>query len=368
MSAEPATVLIYAGVAIVALFLLLSMGAIATSVRERRMDKKREAARKRVRSSLFGRAAKDEPDWESWIGDLSTTERTQLADIIEHYLRTLRGGGQETFLAVAHALDMGVAADEQLDDSSILTRLQALARLTVLDYPIDEQRLLATCLENRRTRETAARLLYERRDEFANPEALGTALLIWDGHHPMGIRGLETLHDLNSTDPVALFSQGFWGVHRWRPTVVVQVCTVLQACRIRRMAPIHEWVFTLFDHWNPRLRAAAIRAVRSVGHRNDVRSRIPFTQLITDEDPRVRRSTYKVLAAWGDTRAKGLLEWAVIDEEDQRAQLVAIRALASLEEEPDAEQPGWPDTAWDWVRAERAVYGTRPLTTQGVKT
>lgn len=368
MSLEPTIVLIYAGGAIVTLFLLLSMAAIATSVRERRRDRKRVAARERVRSSLFGRAAQDEPDWESWIADLSATERTQVADIIEHYLRTLRGSGQESFLAVARAMDMGAAADEHLDDSSILNRLRALARLTVLDYPIDEQRLLATSLEHRRTREAAARLLYERREEFANPEALGTALLLWDGQQSMGIRGLETLHDLNSTDPFALFSQGFWGVHRWRPTVLVQVCTVLQACRIRRVGPIHEWVFTLFDHWNPRLRAAAIRAVKSAGHRDDVRSRIPFTQLITDEDPRVRRSTYQVLAAWGDTRAKGLLEWAVIDEEDERAQLVAIRALASLESEPDAEQPGWPDAAWDWVRAERAVYGTRPLTTQGVKT
>lgn len=350
------------------IFLTLSMVTITISIRKRRADRRRRLAREQVRSWLFARAARDDPDWATWISSLSPTERRQLADLVEHYLRTLRGSGRESFLAVATALEMGATATEGLDHPSVLTRLQALARLTLLEYPIDEHRLLENSLEHRRTREAAARLLAERRDEFSNPEALGTALLIWDGQQPMGVRGLDTLYELNETDPNPLFTQGFWAVHRWRPTVVVQVCTVLQACRIQRMQPAHEWVFTLFDHWNPRIRAAAIRAVMGAGHRDDIRSRIPFSHLVTDEDPGVRRSTYQVLAAWGDSRSRGLLEWAVIDEDDERAQLVAIRALASIEGEPDAEQPGWPTAAWNWVRAERAVDDSRPVTTAGVTT
>lgn len=368
MPVDPVLVLIYVGSGVGSLFLVLSMTAVATSVRKRRADRRRRATRDRVRNSLFSRAAQDDPDWDAWIATLSKTEKTELADVIEQYLRTLRGSERETFLAVASALGMGKKANERLDHPSVITRLQALARLSVLDYPIDEKRLLDTCLGNHRTRESAARLLYERRDEFAKADALGTVLLIWGGQEPMGIRGLETLYDFNNHDPDTLFSQGFWGLQHWQDTVIVQVCTVLQACRIRRIEPAHDWVFSLLDHSKPQLRAAAIRAVRNAGYRDDVRDRIPFTQLVTDTSPAVRRSTYQVLANWGDSRSYGLLEWAVIDEQDERAQLLAIHALASLEGEPNADQPGWPDAAWAWVRAERAIQGDQPLTIPGVKT
>lgn len=363
---SPLLVLLIGVIVVLSLFIGLAGVALAASSYARRTDQRRTAARKRVRQGLFDRVDDSDPDWSTWVDTLSSTERRQLAEVVERYLRTMSGSGREPFLEVAAALEMGARANRRLDHPDSGTRLRALARLTVLDYPVDEQRLLETSLEKPRTRAAVARLLYERRDEFPGHRALGTGLLIWAGQEPLDVWGLETLVALNTDDPSALLSMGFWSLHCWTTTVTVQVCTVLQDCRPPRTSASHEWVLHLLDHENPRIRAAAIRALTLAGHRDDIRARIPFHPLVTDEDPGVRRSTYQVLAAWGDPRSKGLLEWAIVDEDDERAQLLATRALASLEESPDANQPGWPDATWKWVKTEREVTRNGYQVTEGV--
>jgi len=159
-----------------------------------------------------------------------------------------------------------------------------------------------------------------------------------------------------------LLLQGAWSVAHWSETILEQVCTVLQSCQTTLGPEWFEWVLALLTHENPRVRAAAIQAFRQTGWRDDFRERIPFRTLLADQ-ARVRRATYEVLAYWGDEDARQLLEWAVIDEDDARAQLLAVRALASLEVEvdPDQEQPAWPDQSWDWVRAEIRAAERRRL-------
>ncbi len=349
------TILVIAAATITTAFGLLCLIALGTSIRLSRATRKKKRTRERVRTELFDRLTRGEPNWNEWVAGLSRTEQTELAGVVERYLRTVSGSERESYLAVAEELQMGERADATLDTRPVIPRLRALARLSVLSYPISEQRLLDTSLDDHRTREAAARVLAERRDEFDNPRPLGTALLIWDGRTPMTARGLKTLFDLNEEQPLTLLSQGMWGAENWHPTVLIQVCTVLEACQTPVRASYFDWLVRLFEHDDPAVRAAAVRAFGGVGWREDLRERIPYRQLVTDDDPRVRRATYRTLSRWGDQRATDLLEWAVIDEDDERAQLLAVKALATLEGEPDETQPGWPDAAWNWVRAERRV-------------
>ena len=346
------TILVIAAATVTTAFGLLCLVALVTSIRSSRATRKKKRARERVRTELFERQTQDEPNWSDWVSGLSGTERTELAGIIERYLRTVSGVDRESYLAVADELQMGERADATLDTRPVIPRLRALARLSVLSYPISEQRLIETSLDDRRTREAAARVLAERHEEFDRPRPLGTALLVWDGRTPMSARGLKTLFDLNETQPLTLLSQGMWSAENWHPTVLIQVCTVLEACQTPAKESYFEWLFELFAHDNPAVRAATVRAFGGAGWREDLRERIPYRALVTDDDPRVRRATYRTLSRWGDQRATDLLEWAVIDEDDDRAQLLAVKALATLDGDPDESQPGWPTASWEWVRAE----------------
>ena len=352
-------------IAIAAVFVGFAVITVAASIRAASADRRRTAARERIRTQLFERVSRDEPEWETWVETLSDRERRQLISVVDRYLRTVRGDEREAYLAVARALNMGEQADAALDKSETLPRLKALSRLTLLDYPISERRLLETCLDDPRIREAAARLLYERREEFERPRALGTVLLVWDGREPLSARGVETLYDLNRANPVVLLSQGRFSSYRWETPVLVQVCTVLGSCRTPARYERFEWALWLFDHEDPTVRAAAIELFEGLGWRSDLRAAIPFRQLVTDEDSRVRRATYRTLAQWGDQHAHHLLEWAVVDEDDPRAQLDAVRALASLDGNPDRDQPGWPNETWAWVRAERDI-GNPVLETRGL--
>jgi len=141
--------------------------------------------------------------------------------------------------------------------------------------------------------------------------------------------------------------------------VLEQACAVLGHCQATGYETYFEWILPLFDHENPRVRAGAIQAFRQQGWRPRFRARIPFRDLLTDADEHVRRSTYRVLAEWGDQQARQLLEWAVIDEDDSRCQLTAVRALATLDSDPETNSSDWPTTSWEWVRAERSAVDSR---------
>ncbi len=343
----------------------LSLLTLAVSVRARRRDRKRREARRTVRGELFEQRRHDDPDWEAWIGELSPRERTELATIIEQYLRTVSGHERRFYLGIARVLQMGEQANAALAGKDTVARWRAIARLTVIDYPVPKRRVLQTSVGDQRSREASARLLAERHDEYRQPETLGVGLLIWHGDRPMTAWGLDTLYEHTDGNPTELLVQANRTAKTWDDTLLSQACIVLESSQITADASQFEWLFPLFDHENPRVRAATIRAFRQVGWQPALRERIPFRQLLADE-PMVRRATYRVLAHWADRKAQELLEWAVIDEENQRAQLLAVRALASIETDinPNETYPAWPSASWDWVRAEIAVDEQRRLPTR----
>lgn len=365
MSVDALTLVTVAAIVVTIWWAGIAATSLATSVWYYRRSHQRLATRQRVRKELFDRRREADPDLQTWIEGLSSRERRELESVVERYLRTVSGDERAIYLDIAGKLDMGERALEQLAQSAVIPRLRALARLTVLAYPVETDRLLQTCLDTRETREATARLLLTRRNEYDQAQSLGTALLLWDGRSPMTARGLETLSGLNEEDPLTLLFQGYWAHDRWDQTTIVQVASVLEYCRTPADKEWFSWLFDLFDREEPAVRAAAVRAFGEMGWRDDLRAEIPFRALVTD-NPNVRRSTYRLLARWGDDRAHDLLEWAVIDEDDDRAQLLAVTALAWLEGDPDPEQPGWPTASWAWVRAERAAVGRRKPATEGV--
>ena len=339
--------------------LLLTMGFVGLaavtmgrSVGGRRSDRIREEARARVRGQLLERIETGRTDWDRWIAQLEYIERRELQAVLERYLRLVRGSQREVFQEVAAALELGERADAALDSDDEVARLQAIATLTVLSDPIGLDRLLETCTGDRDSREAAARLLYERREEFEAPAEWGTRLLLWEGDEPLTVWGLQTLAALNSHGSTPLLAQAGSYAPSMRRALLIQVCRVLSQCQTVEEPAAFEWLSELLEHEEPAVREAAVRAFTRQGWRRELRDLFEPAARIGDPDPRVRRATYEVLTTWGDRRSREMLEWAVVGEPDRHCQLAAIRGLVALEPEADRDQPGWPSETWAWVRAD----------------
>ena len=355
VTGDPWALLPGATAAVVVLFVVIAGGTLSLSAIRQLQDRRRDEIRGRLRRELLDQRRQGDGVDEEWIDGLSRAELEELEAVVERYLRLLSGRQREQFQSIATTLGIGERADRTLDRPGVTPRLRALASLSLLEYSIGRTRLLDTCLDTRRTREAAARLVEQRRDSFADAAITGTTLLLFRRERPLSRYGLKTLYDLNDADPLPILIRASRDAGKWEPALLIQVCTVLEHCRAVVQPRHFEWVFDLFDHEQPLVRAGAIGIFQRHGWRRELRSRLPFRELVADEDPRVRRRTYEVLAAWNDDEARQLLGRAVIDEEDSRCQLVAVRALASLETDPDRTSPGWPDEAWEWVDAELRV-------------
>lgn len=346
------------------IYVALSVLAISIAAWKQRLDGITAQSRETVRQKLFKQQEHSNPEWEQWIESLSATERDRLVSVLDRYLRIVEGEQRETFVDVAAALDLGERSDAALDQSTVVPRLRALATLAMLDYPLSVDRLLETCSDTQRTREAAARLLYERRDEYENAAELGSKLILWEGKEPMTVYGLETLAKLNTGGETPLLYQAKDAVSTWEQSVIIQACFVLEHTeQVDPDAPI-DWLFPLLDHESPIVRTASVRAFKQQGWRKTVRSRLDLRSRITDESSNVRQATYEVLTYWGDEQAREYLEWATITEADERCQLVAIRGLLSLE----TPREGFSDQfglrkAWNWIEAELLVSDRQRIRT-----
>lgn len=337
-----------------AVYLCLCAVTVAIAVWKRHRDRHRQQCRQRVRTELFEQQQREDPDWEAWIGSLSTTEREVLGTVVERYLRLVTGSQQETLLDVADLLKLGPRADAELDTSAVVPRLRALATLSLLSYPVAISRLEATCTDSQRVREAAARLLYERRDEYLNAGERGTDLLLWTGTDPLSIYGLDTLALLNSGSDTPLLALAATAADTWDQAVLVQVCRVLERTQTVDPEATFDWLVPLLSAPDPTVRAAAVRALTPHGWRDNLRERVDIDTLTADTDPRVRRAVYELLAEWGDEAAKEALISGICKENDSRCQLVAVRCLGTLDIEPPLANPGWPEQAWNWLQAEQA--------------
>lgn len=355
-----ATAMAVVGVGLSAVFFALSVGSLGLSVSKRRADRRSEQAHESVRETLFDRMERDEPAWFAWVESLPVEEREALMDVVRHYLRLVEGSQREELLAVADALDLGRRADETLEREAIVPRLQALTTLTMVPHPVSIDRLLETCSDTQLTREAAARLLAERRDEYDDAAAWGTMLLVWEGHVPISVYGLQTLSELNEGDESPLFEHGSTTASVWNQQVTVQVCSVLEYTHSTDPDASFGWLFELLDHEEPALRAAAVGALKQHGWRADIRTFLDIDALVEDDSREVRQATYEVLTYWGDDEAREHLREAVASETDERCLLVGVRGLATIDAEP-IEDGAKAEATWQWLQAELAVSQDQQL-------
>lgn len=351
---------IAAGVVFV-LLIAMAVLAVGLSWYYLKRDKRRHLRRQALREALFARLDQADPALDAWIAELPPEDRDLLGELALTYLRTIEGSDREPFLALARSLWLGESAIDEYEQADRHRRVRALSTLALTDHPLSTLEL-PELDDDPRVRECAARLLYERRAEIDDANRRATTLLIGDGTEPLSIYGLETLATVNAGQASPLFDLAAESATRWHPDVVVQVCSVLEHVEQVQADVSLAWLYPYLEAESATLRAAAIRAFKPHGWREDVRARIDIGELVTDAEPVVRKATYETLAAWGDDTARDQLTWAVIDEMDPRAQLRAIRGLLSIGADPVTDSPGWPADAWAWIDAELEVSDRRALT------
>ena len=352
-----------AAIAAVGVFtILVAMAGVSVGLSwyHLRRDHRRHRRRDALREALFDRLDRDDPALDVWVADRSPEERDLLSELALTYLRSIEGSDREPFLELAWALWLGETALEAYQQDERLHQIRGLSTLALTDHPLDDLDLPAPD-DDPRIRECAARLLHERRDEIDDASRRATALLVGDGSEPLSIYGLETLATVNASGATPLLNLAEAAAATWTTDLVIQVCRVLEHTdQVDVDAPI-AWLYPYLTADSPTLRAAAIRAFKPHGWRDDVRDHIDLQRLLADEDPQVRTAAYETLAYWGDASAREHLTWAIIDEDHPRAQLRAIRGLLSIGADPVEDSPGWPAEAWAWIDAELEVSDRRAL-------
>lgn len=340
---------------ITAITAVVGLLALGLTWRTRRNRRRRASARDRVREPFLERLYSEDPDWDGMIEQLSRTERDQLRRLLDEYLRRLRGTEHDRLRTLARSL--GIPAESKRDLQAGRDRFRALTWLTLLEEPIDVDRLRACCADQQRHRAGAARLLYE--SEHPEADSVGTELLVGDGTEPLSAFGMETLYRLNDGPRTPVLSQFPGDLEEWDQRLVVQLLTVLRYCSISESPEQFRWLLEALDHDSPRVRAAAVGVIERHGWRRPFQERIDVETLLTDPEPTVRYDVYQLLASWGSERSATWLRWALLDAEDDRERLAIVRALWSHSRASLPAATGELEPIVEWVQAEEAVGGRR---------
>lgn len=324
--------------------------------RERR-DQRRAAKRPVVREELFERLAAGDADWESWAAGLDEMETEVARDLVDTYLRSVRGQEHDRLQDAGRALDIPDEAVAMLEYGDRPERLRALTWLTLLEHPVDPDRLQEHCSDDPMVRAAAARLMAAT----GGPEraSLGTELLLSVPDEPLTSFGIDTLHELHREEPAGLFEFASESAEDWSATVTTQV---LRVCReytnVDRDVPT-DWLVPLFEHERSSVRAAAVGAFEGLGWRPGLRDLLPHESVVDDPAPDVRRTYAAVLASWNDEDALARLRDLARSDPAPRVRLAAAKGLpgemlpeAGLDIDGDT---GERDPVHEWVRAERAA-------------
>ncbi|MFB6148206.1 MAG: HEAT repeat domain-containing protein [Halobacteriales archaeon] len=348
---------LWASVVVLTLMVVAGFITLAESIVRLINDRRQEAVQSDVRFGMLERMTSVDPDWETWVDGLSAVERTVTRTQLESYLRSTRGAERERLQELGRTLGIPAEAKQTLRDGKRHKQLQALTWLTLLEEPVDEERLRSVCTADSGLRAAGARLLYETDHPDARP--IGTDLLVGDSDTTLSVYGLDTLYLLHRDDPTPLLERAKTAHTEWRPSLVIQVLTVIRHCGIAgRDAPL-AWIVELTDHDLPTIRAAAALALAPEGWRSSLRETVDAEALCVDPDAETRRAVYTMLAEWGDRPALETLSEAARSETDQRSQVHALERLYGTAVSPPRPTDGTDDEdydrAWRWVRANKEV-------------
>ncbi|MFB6295247.1 MAG: HEAT repeat domain-containing protein [Halobacteriales archaeon] len=342
-------------VGITILSLLVAVGAITitASIYYRLGDRRREAVRSDVRYGILERMSSDEPDWEGWVADLSEVESEVARTELDTYLRSTEGEEHDRLRECGDALGIPSDAREMLATEKRHRKLQALSWLALLEEAPDPATLRETCTADSDLRAAGARVLHEADHPAAR--SVGTELLLGNGDLTLSVYGLDTLYQLHRATPAPLFERAATEYPDWRPSLIIQILTVLRHCGVAGRDAPREWIVELTDHDLPAVRAAAVTALEPGGWRTDLRETVDIDRLVEDSDATTRRAVYAMLAEWDDEPALEALADAAVTDPDQRAR---VRALEPLVDRPELASPGAAgagddryERAWAWARA-----------------
>lgn len=318
-------------VAVLVLASLLAAVVIVTvgySLREARSRRRRTPARAALRSELLDRLyGRDDPAWDEWAAELSALERDELESLLDVYLRELDGRDATELAGLGRALGINERARRDIAEGDYWDRIHALVWLALLRDPPNRGLLEACCTDTPRERAAAARVLYAAAtDDCATA---GVDLLLRDEPSVFSVFGVDTLYRVAERDPTPFFERAVTDFDEWEPALQRQALLVVQHLTTVLGDADLSWVVGGLSNSDPRVRAAAWRALGAYGWNRQLRDVVNPEAILDDPDPSVRASAYRALGVWGDADAMGALEAAATAEPNARAQVVAAETLVS---------------------------------------
>jgi len=352
--AVPVTVVLVAIALVVGLALAVSFYlTVGWSVYRSVHDTRRDSVRDDLRGELLARLFGDDPEWETWVGELSGVEREVVESLLDDHLRELDGDDADRLRELGDALAIPERASRRLADGDEFERLHALTWLTLLRRP---EPYLAADFRPRSPREraAAARLCIET---GAAPAAVAVAILLADGDEELPVFGQDTLYRAAREAPSAFLTTASEHYRTWSTALLVQVLTVTGHIDTSVRTGDLAWLTAALEGDEPAVRAAAARALGAFGWRRPLRDRVFLERATADPSPKVRAAVYEMLADWGDETAVSVLMHALVSEDDRRALLRGTRALVA-HDGVDGEAGRVFGDAWAWS-SEHAAYDRR---------
>lgn len=351
--AVPAVVVL----AVAALVIVLAMAttcylAVGWSVYRSVRSTRRAELRERLQPALFDRLFGPEPDWDAWVGELSTAERDVLESLLDEYLRELDGAEAERLRGLGEALGIPERAGRRLAHGDRYERLEALTWLALLRRP---EPLFEAAYEPRRQHEraVAAYLLYET-DRF-DSVAAGVSLLVDGVDDQLSVFGQHTLYWISRRDPAPLLERAEADYREWPDPLLAQVLAVVAHLDAGVTGRDLSWLTAAMEMDNETIRAAAAEALSSFGWRASLRDQAFLERATGDPSPTVRAAVYEMLGAWGDDEALTVLMYALVSETHPRALTRGTTALVGRRDRIDPAAPAVLGDAWAWS-SEHADY------------
>jgi len=322
----PSFSLTLAAVILISLLAAVALVTVGYSVWAARRQRRRTEIRADLRGALLDRLyGRDEPAWGEWTAALSATERDELESLLDVYLRELDGRDAARLAGLGAALGIDKRARRDIAVGGYWERIHALVWLALLRDAPDRELLETHCTETPRERAAAARVLYAA--DAPDLATTGVDLLLRDDPSSFSVFGIDTLYRVGEADPGPLFERAAADFDAWEPALQQQVLLVARHLHTVIGGADLSWVVGALSSPEPRVRAAAWRALDAYGWNRGVRADIDPEAIADEPDPTVRASAYRMLGAWGDADAITTLSAAAESEPDGRTRVTAVGAL-----------------------------------------
>lgn len=330
--------------------IVLTVGySVGKSIQRRRRDSVREELRVDILDRVYG---PDDPEWESWVAELSKLERSVVEALLDEYLRELRGSDAEPLFGLGDALGIPERSRRRLESGGYYERLHALTWLALLQDPPAVSELERHCSGTPRERAAAVRVLYASNHTDLGPD--GTRILLNNTTTGFSVFGIDTLYRVAESNPTPVFERAASDWDAWDPALLQQALLVTRHVNTVVGGADLSWVVDAQSSPEARTRIEATRTMGGYGWRRSLREQVSINALTTDSSPNVRTSAYRMLGEWGNEEAIDALLAAAAQETDDRARVAAAEAIVPyLERYPVTLPPSLVD-AWFWAAAHAA--------------